>query len=85
MCEFTRLITGSAIEVIQRARQPIQAAGGSLDGDAQRGIIRIPTPVGEIAGEYTVTGGTIAFRITQKPFFVPCAVIEARVDRFLFG
>ena len=29
-------------------------------------------------------GDTIAFRVTQKPFFVPCITIEATVDRYLF-
>jgi hypothetical protein len=85
MCEFSRQLPGPAMETIARARRPITESGGSLDGDDRRGSITIPTPVGEIAGEYLVTGSTIAFRITQKPFFVPCAAIEARVDRFLFG
>lgn len=85
MCEFSRQLPGPAAEAIARARRPISESGGSLDGDERRGFIRIPTPVGEIAGDYVVTGSTIAFTITQKPFFVPCAAIETRVDRFLFG
>ena len=85
MCEFNRQVQGSASDAIRRARVPIQAAGGTLAGDGIRGEIRVPTPVGEIVGEYQVVGDTIAFRITGKPFFVPCSAIEARVDRFLFG
>ena len=84
MCEFTRKLGGPPAEVISNAQRPIQASGGSLDGDEQRGTIRIPTPVGTIVGEYTISGDTIAFRVTQKPFFVPCITIEATVDRYLF-
>jgi hypothetical protein len=84
MCEFTRQLSGPVLDVLARGRHSIESHGGSLSGDAQRGTIRLPTPVGEIAGEYTVTGTTIAFRITQKPFFVPCLTIEATVDRYLF-
>ncbi len=55
-----------------------------MDGDTLRGTIRMPTPVGEVAGEYTVPGATIAFHITQKPLFVPCLTIQSLVHRFLF-
>ena len=85
MCEFSRQTAGPPFEAIARSRTPIEASGGSVEGDAQRGILRVLTPAGEIVGEYTISGDTIAFRITQKPFFVPCLAIEARVDRFLFG
>jgi hypothetical protein len=85
MCEFSRQVAGPAAEAVLRARRPIEASGGSLAGDGQRGVIRVPTPLGEILGEYTIAGNTIAFRITQKPFLVPCAAIQARVDRFLSG
>jgi hypothetical protein len=85
MCEFTRRVQGPPFAAIERSRSPIEASGGSLTGDAQRGTIRVPTPAGEIVGEYTIAGDTIAFHIAQKPFFVPCVAIEARVDRFLSG
>jgi hypothetical protein len=85
MCEFSRHLPGPALDVIVKARQSIEESGGTLSGDAQRGTIHIPTPVGDIAGDYTISGNTIAFLITRKPFFVPCVTIEARVDRFLFG
>jgi hypothetical protein len=38
-----------------------------------------------VAGDYTISGTTIAFHVTVKPFFVPCFTIEATVDRYLFG
>lgn len=85
MCHFTRQVQGPPFALIVRSRSPIEASGGSVEGDAERGTIRVPTPVGEIVGDYTIAGDTIAFHITQKPFFVPCVAIEARVDRFLFG
>ena len=85
MCEFNRQVPGAPFDAIVRARPSIEASGGSLDGDARGGIIRVSTPVGDIAGEYTIAGDAIAFRITDKPFFVPCATIEAWVDRFLSG
>jgi hypothetical protein len=85
MCEFSRQLRAPADEVLAKGRQSIEAAGGSLTGDVERGTIRMPTPVGGVAGEYTVSGATISFRITQKPFFMPCLTIESFVDRFLFA
>ena len=85
MCDFTRQLQGTPFQAIVRARPTIEASGGAVTGDARAGLIRVPTPVGDIVGEYTISGDTIAFRITQKPFLVPCLAIEARVDRFLFG
>lgn len=85
MCDFTRQVQGPPFEAIVRARPSIEASGGAVSGDERAGSIRVPTPVGDIVGEYTIAGDTIGFRITEKPFFVPCLAIEARVDRFLFG
>jgi hypothetical protein len=85
MCDFTRQIQGQPFEAILRARPSIEASGGAVTGDARGGSIRVPTPVGDIVGEYTISAEVITFRITEKPFFVPCQAIEARVDRFLFG
>jgi hypothetical protein len=85
MCDFSRQLSGPAADVLAKGRQSIEAHGGSLDGDTQRGTIRLPTPVGEVAGDYTISGTTIAFHVTVKPFFVPCFTIEATVDRYLFG
>jgi hypothetical protein len=85
MCEFSRQVAGVPFDAIVRATPSIEASGGSLTGDARGGTIRVPTPVGDIVGDYTISGDAIAFRITEKPFFVPCQAIEARVDRFLFG
>ena len=84
MCDFSRQLPGPAIDVLTNGRRSIETHGGSLDGDAIRGTIRMPTPVGEVAGEYTISGATIAFHITQKPFFVLCLTIESFVDRYLF-
>ncbi len=85
MCEFSRQLPGPPTEVLTKGRRSIEAHGGSMSGDLVRGTIRLPTPVGEVAGEYMVSGATIVFRITQKPFFVPCFTIETYVDRFLFA
>lgn len=85
MCDFFRQLSGPAADALAKGRKSIEAHGGSLLGDVQRGTIRLPTPVGEVAGEYTISGNTIAFRVTAKPLFVPCFTIEATVDRYLFG
>jgi hypothetical protein len=85
MCEFSRQLPGPASDVLTKGRRSVEANGGSMSGDTVQGTIRLRTPVGEVAGEYTVSGSTIAFRITQKPFFVPCFTIETYVDRFLFA
>jgi hypothetical protein len=82
-CSFDRAFTGSATDLVARARKGIEGAGGTLTGDATGGTFRIATPVGSVEGSFAVHGSSVHFDITRKPFLVSCGTIESKVDEFL--
>jgi len=82
-CSFDRTFSGSAGDLIARARKGIEGAGGSSNGDDAGGVFRIPSPLGDLEGSYFIQGNTAHFEIAQKPFLVSCSTIEGTVDQFL--
>ena len=82
-CDFDRTFSGSAGDLVARARKGIQDAGGTLTGDAALGTFKIPSPVGSVEGSYSVQANRVHFEITRKPFLVSCSTIEGKVDEFL--
>lgn len=54
-------------------------AGGKFEGSPTVGHFSIPTPVGDFDGSYTIDKNTIVVEVTEKPFFVPCSAIEAKL------
>jgi hypothetical protein len=76
MCSFAIAYSGSAEELVAKARSMIEDAGGAFSGDTERGNYTVKLPLGEVRGEYRVEPGGLAFQITKKPMMVPCAAIE---------
>lgn len=54
-------------------------AGGQFDGSDAVGSFVLPTPIGQFGGSYTVDKNTIWVEVSDKPIFVPCAAIEAKL------
>lgn len=77
--EFNEPIDG----LIEKARTGITAKGGKFEGDTLSGIYAIQTQLGSIEGNYKVIIGAVVFEITDKPFFVPCAIIEEELRKYL--
>ena len=76
MCQFAIPFTGSAIDLTDKAKTAITGAGGSFTGDETAGAFSISTPVGKIAGSYTVNDSALRVTIDDKPFFISCGQIE---------
>ena len=76
-CTFTIELSGTADDLVRKAKQMIESANGTLSGDTSSGSYNVKIPVaGSIEGHYTIRGSSIAFEITKKPMLVPCSTIE---------
>ena len=76
-CDFKIPFTGSADEVLNKAKNAVQSQGGNFDGDANSGDFHVSVFGNKIVGNYTVSGQTLNINITDKPFMVPCSAIES--------
>ena len=81
LCVFDIAFTGSATALFERAKAGIQSQGGTLTGDATKGTVSAPTPIGRMAGTYAVTGQVAHFEITEKPFLLSCARIQTELAK----
>src|SRR5688572_25546985 len=81
LCVFDITFTGSAAALFERAKAGIQSQGGTLTGDATKGSVSAPTPIGRMAGTYAVTGQVAHFEIIEKPFLLSCARIQSELAK----
>lgn len=78
-CRFQFDFPGSATALVDAIRVRMTEAGGRFEGSPAEGSFLLPTPVGEFEGSYTIDKKTIRVEVTDKPFFVPCSAIEAKL------
>ncbi|HXB13701.1 MAG TPA: hypothetical protein VNZ45_17060 [Bacteroidia bacterium] len=85
MCDpFDVTFSGSADKLVENAKLQISVQGGTLTGDTTAGNINISLPiVGVIEGNYKINGQVITITITQKPQFVPCGMIQSKIEDVL--
>lgn len=77
VCNFTIPITGDHNIVFSKARAAIEKQGGNFTGDDQSGQFDVTVMGNTIAGSYTVEGNDLIFLIAEKPFFIPCDLVES--------
>jgi hypothetical protein len=75
-CSFIIPFTGSAAEVLTRAKSAVQGQGGAFKGNEDSGAFEVTVFGSAIRGSYQVTGQNLNINIDSKPFFVPCNTIE---------
>jgi len=69
---------------LERARAECVKFKSLWDGDEEGGRYVLRLPVGTIEGTYAVNGRVVLFLVEKKPRVVPCRLIEAVLDRFLW-
>jgi len=69
-------ITGTAEELVNKARLAVEKQSGLFAGDDNQGSFSLQVMGADIAGDYQVDGQELIISITEKPFFVPASVIE---------
>jgi hypothetical protein len=75
-CDFSISFSGSAEGVLAKAKKAVEGQGGSFIGNESGGDFTVSVFGNKIIGNYTVSGQTLNVQITDKPFMVPCSVIE---------
>jgi hypothetical protein len=82
-CNFNIPFSGSASDLVEKARKSIVKAGGEVSGNVSAGNFFIPSPLGKISGTYTITASIANFDITEKPMFIGCDMIESTIKKFI--
>ena len=85
VCSFDIPFTGSAEDLLARARDSIKAQGGKFEGDVLKGSFSLPLLGSAVAGTYAVNINVAHFEISQKPFLVSCGQIESALKQFAIG
>jgi len=75
---FDVTLPGDASDVLPSIGASVREIGGVVIGNLNRGSFSIPIPFlgRHIRGTYAVSGRTLSIRITDRPFLLPCALIE---------
>ena len=82
-CSFSFKIELNPAEVIEKVKSKIESEDGTFDGDANEGNFNLSTPVGAIAGNYSVSNNELKIDITKKPMMLPCGMIESELKKRL--
>jgi len=83
-CNFTFPFTENAQIIIDRAKKAIlKNDQATFEGNESAGIFSLPTPLGKVKGSYEIKANLATFEISEKPFFVNCALIEAKLKEFI--
>ena len=75
-CKFKIPFSGSAEQVLNRARTAVEGQGGTFSGDETCGGFEVSV-MGTIKGSYTLMGNDLEISIDSKPMFVGCGMIES--------
>lgn len=75
-CNFKIPFSGSAEEVLSKAKSTVQSQGGNFSGDSYAGDFDVTVFGNTIKGSYTVAGSELNIVISDKPFLIPCSTIE---------
>lgn len=76
-CNFTIAFTRSATEILDKAKKTVEGQNGNFTGDTASGNFDVNVFGNTVVGSYTVDGQNLNIEITDKPFLVPCSMIES--------
>lgn len=76
-CNFTVPFTKDTTEILDKAKKTVESQGGSFTGDTSSGNFNVSVFGNTIVGTYVVEGQSLNIDIVDKPFLVPCSMIES--------
>ncbi len=76
-CNFSFPFSGSAEDVLMKAKSSVQSQGGNFNGNETNGIFDVSVFGNTIKGSYSVSGQNLDIIIDSKPFLIPCSTIES--------
>lgn len=75
-CKFQLPFSEPAESALQKARAAVESQNGVFNGDSRSGEFELTVFGNFIKGNYTIEGQILHLVVTDKPFFVPCNMIE---------
>ena len=75
-CNFTIPFTKSVTEILEKAKKTVESQGGNFTGDENEGNFNVSIFGNTVVGSYIVKGEELNIDISEKPFLVPCNMIE---------
>ncbi|MEO6819200.1 MAG: hypothetical protein ABI266_02905 [Ginsengibacter sp.] len=76
-CKFSLNFNEPAESAVIKAKDAVESQKGTFNGDTNSGDFELNVFGNNIKGNYFVEGQTLNIDITDKPFFVPCSMIES--------
>ncbi len=76
-CNFTVAFTKPVAEILEKAKQTVESQSGTFTGDDKEGKFDVSVFGNTILGSYVVDGNNLNIDIIDKPFMVPCSMIES--------
>jgi hypothetical protein len=76
-CSFTIPFTKPVNEILQKAKETVESQEGTFTGNETEGNFDVSVFGNTIVGNYTVAGNELTIYISDKPFLVPCNMIES--------
>ena len=76
-CNFSIPFTKPVEEILAKAKETVESQQGTFTGDSTKGNFDITVFGNTIVGKYVVEGNVLNIDITDKPFMVPCSMIES--------
>jgi len=73
--DFTKLFSRALIEG--------EKYNAQINGDSTCGGFKVKALGSIYKGNYSTLGNRLSITITQKPFYIPCSVIEGLIKNFL--
>jgi hypothetical protein len=75
-CKFSVNFSEPVESAVLKAKNAVESQSGVFNGDVNSGEFEVTVFGNNIKGNYRVTGQVLDIEITDKPFFVPCNMIE---------
>ncbi len=76
-CNFTIAFTKPVAEILEKAKQTVESQSGTFNGDEKEGRFDITVFGNTVVGTYTIDCNNLNIDIIEKPFMVPCSMIES--------
>ena len=76
-CKFSLTFSEPVESAVTKAKDAVESQSGIFNGNEQNGQFEVTVFGNHIKGNYTVEGQVLNIEVTDKPFFVPCNMIES--------
>ena len=73
---FSLTFQGTASEFLAKAQKAIVKVNGNFNGTESDGSFDINSPIGKVAGSYSIKGQELTITVTEKPLMLGCGMLE---------